>query len=113
MAKSDKQINKENNVAVPDDTHPVLAYRVGQLEKATSEGFVRLEAKLDNLRDGFVSHDQLAEAIKLGDSVHADHERRIAKLEGWNTWLVRIVVGAVVLAVLAMVIGSHIKVNGG
>lgn len=97
----------------PDDTHPVLAYRVGQLEKATSEGFIRLENKLDVLRDGFVSHEQLAEQVKLGDQVHADHERRIKKLEDNNTWLVRLVVGAVILAAVALVVGSHVKLIGG
>lgn len=97
----------------PDDTHPVLAYRVGQLEKATSEGFLRLENKLDTLRDGFVSHEQLAELIKGGDAAHKELGDRITKLEGWNTWLVRLVVGAVVMAGLALIVGNHIKVIGG
>lgn len=99
----------------PNDHPNVLAYRVGQLEKATTAGFDQtardfagLHAKLDTLRDGFVSHEQMAEAIKQGDLVHADFEKRISKLEDWNSWGVRIVLGAVFLAVLGLVVKSNL-----
>lgn len=94
----------------PNDSPNVLAYRVGQLEKIVAEGFAKVDgnfatmhAKLDMLKDGFVSHEQLAEAVKQGQIVHSDHERRIASLEGVQIWLIKIIIGAVLLAVLASI----------
>lgn len=90
----------------PDDAPNVVAYRVGELEKTLKAGLLALHGKLDELRDGFVSHEQLAEAVKQGDLVHTDQERRISKLERWNEWLVRLVVGAVILAILALALNT-------
>jgi hypothetical protein len=104
--KTSKIVTEES---VEPNNHPnVLAYRVGQLEKTVNEGFITLHSKLDTLRDGFVSHEQMAEAIKQSDIVHADFERRISKLEGWNSWGAKIVLGTVFLAILGLVIKGNI-----
>ena len=39
----------------PNDTPDVLAYRVGQLEKAMVNGFAELKAQLNNLEQHYVS----------------------------------------------------------
>lgn len=38
------------------------------------------------------------------EAVRNDFEKRVSRLEGWNIWQVRLVIGAVILAVLALVL---------
>lgn len=86
----------------PDDSPNVVAYRVGELEKTVAQGFLTIHNKLDELRDGFVSHEQLDEHQKKADLIHAEQGRRIKKLEDNNAWVVRLVLTAVILSILAI-----------
>lgn len=103
-----RTIKTEETIVDPDNSPTVVAYRTGQLEKAVSEGFKAVHEKLDLLRDGFVSHEELAESVKQGELVHANHDRRIRKLEGWNSWVVKIVLLAVILAILGLILGQQV-----
>lgn len=87
------------------DDHPdVIAYRVGQLERSQAEGFARLEAKLDVMNNNLVTVGQLDAAKEEAKTVHREINKKIAKLEEWNTWAVRIVLGAVIIAVVSSVL---------
>lgn len=65
-------IQQETIVPTTDDTQPVVAFRVGQLEKR----FDSFEAKLDNLGGNFVTIETLRE-MKL----NADNEHKIFRTE--------------------------------
>lgn len=79
------------------DTADVVAYRVGELEKAVTVGFREHNEKLDKLANNFATNSAL-------DAV----DKRVSSLEGDRKWLVRLVVGAVILAMLSL-IGVGIK----
>lgn len=64
-----------------EDTQAVVAYRVGVLETTLSTGLKEINTKLDGLRDGVVSHEQLAEVEKAANKVHQDHESRLRTIE--------------------------------
>jgi hypothetical protein len=93
MAKSNKQINKEDNMADNSPDSPaVIAYRLGQVETAVKEGFNSHNEKLDNIVSNFSTKGEV-QAIDI----------RVQSLESDRVWLVRLVVGAVVFALLALV----------
>ena len=65
----------------------------------------RIEAKLDV--DGRKLDSLAVEVTKMGANADAVHRRlteRVEDLEAWQTWALRVVVGAVLLAVCAIVI---------
>lgn len=85
---------------IPTDNAPnIVAYRVGQLEDAVRIGFKEHNEKLDQLVTNFATNDTVA-GIDI----------RVTSLESDRKWLVRLVVGAVVFAVLAL-IGVGFKLN--
>lgn len=88
------------------DSPAVLAYRVGQLEKTQAEGFRSVNEKLDSLARNFTTKAELLSAQKVADLEHKELKERISKLEGWNIWIIRGVVGLVLAAV-----GAAIFVN--
>lgn len=53
------------------DTPAVLAYRVGQLEKAVSDGFRTFSDKLDSLTHNFVTHADVTALEKQASAEHA------------------------------------------
>lgn len=83
-------------VAIAD---PVVAYRLGQVEIAVKEGFKLHDEKLTELTSHFATETSLQGV-----------ETRVASLESDRMWLVRLVVGSVVFAVLAL-IGVGFKLN--
>ena len=55
----------ETNTEVPmkgEDTQPVLAYRVGQLEKSLTNGFQKLNDKLDVMACTYATHKDVEAA---------------------------------------------------
>lgn len=65
----------------------------------------RIEAKIDV--DGRKLDSLAVEVTKMGATADAVHKRlteRVEELEAWQTWALRVVVGAVLLAVCAIVI---------
>ena len=90
---------------MPEHDNPaVLAYRVGQLENNQKERFNRLEKKIDDMTTGFVTIDKLNDAKEAADDKHREQDGKIRSLEEWNIWAQRLVLGAVILAILAIVL---------
>jgi hypothetical protein len=92
------------------DDSAVLAYRVGQLEKTFAEGFQRLEAKIDDMTHNFVTKNDLMETEQRNTMEHSRLEGELDRVEidvreiqEWMKWITRIVIGAVVAAVLAII----------
>lgn len=94
---------KKQEALVVKDTQDVLAYRVGELEKSQAAGFARIDAKLDSIGQGFVTVNQLNIAQKNADDKHGEQDRRITRLEEWNTWAQRLVLGAVITGIIGTV----------
>lgn len=88
------------------DQKAVLVYRVGKLEEATVKGFEELKVQLNNLEKHYVTKQQLEDATKNGDMKHKEQDGRLNKLENWNEWAVKIVLGAIITAGLALVIAN-------
>lgn len=104
-----KQTTRTEEVTMIDDNSPgIVAYRVSQLEKTQKEGFLALNDKLEGIVQGFVTEKEMADAKVAAAEKHADMERRLTKLEGWNVWVTRIVLGAVVLGVLALLFSQNV-----
>jgi hypothetical protein len=100
MVKTNRQINKEDSVSDnTPDSPAVIAYRLGQVEVAVKEGFDKHDAKLTELTSNFASVSTV-NALSI----------RIGSLESDRKWLVRLVIGSVVFAMLAL-IGVGFKLN--
>jgi hypothetical protein len=86
----------------------VLAYRVGQLEIAVATGFRELKSELAAQRSVYATKVELADAKAI---CHEEHQRRdadITVIQKWLEWATRIVIGAVIVAVLALVVGPQV-----
>lgn len=106
MSQKTKTIIKETEEVSDRDNQPVLAYRVGQLEitlkdatQAQRESTEKLATKIDEYAHNFASKADLAD-------VESTFDRRITKVENWLNWIGKTVIGAVVLAVLGLVLYS-------
>jgi hypothetical protein len=95
MVKTNKQINKEAEVNDPDSSLAVVAYRTSQLEQAVKDGFKEHNEKLDSLANNFATK---ADAHAL--------DRRLAALESNQTWVVRLLIGQVFIALIATIGGA-------
>ncbi len=83
------------------DSNPtVVAYRVGQLENAVRAGFKEHNEKLDRMVENFATTSDLTTLAG-----------RVSDLENDRKWLARLVIGAVVFAVLSL-IGVGFKTLG-
>ena len=71
--------------------------------KHFSETLERIEGKFDTAIMGFVTHEKISDIEKAHTEKHNTQDRAIAKLEEWNVWATRIVLGAVILAILGIV----------
>ena len=88
----------------PDLSDAVKLAVVNTEIKHLSEAMVRIEGKFDTAINNFVTNEKLSDAQKRADEKHKQQDLAIKKLEDWNTWAVRIVGGAIILAVLGTVI---------
>lgn len=100
MVKSNAQINKEATSAPLEDSPAVIAYRMGQLENAVKAGFEKHDKKLDSLTSNFATKEEFS-------SINT----RVTSLESDRKWLARLVIGAVLFALLSL-IGVGFKVLG-
>lgn len=96
-----------------DSNDPTL----GEIARRLNEVFAKFDQVTSDLPRTFVNKDLFDAYKELAKANHerlqaeleaakASHEKRIADLEDDKTWLYRLVIGAVILAVLAMVIGT-------
>lgn len=70
------------------------------------ESMNRLEAKFDKAILGFVTHEKLNDVEKAFNAKHSVHSEKIAGLEDWNKWAIR-----VILLLVASAIGGVIFVT--
>lgn len=107
-----------------ENTSPVLAYRVSQLEKALNKGLDEIKKqnqthanKIDVYLHSVATKSDIASLLEQKSTEHARLEKkidtdkaeltvRIEKTENWLTWVGRIVISAVITAVLGLVIWS-------
>jgi hypothetical protein len=115
MSQKTKTIIKETEEVSDRDNQPVLAYRVGQLEIALKdaalaqresteshkEGVKELKDKMDTFGSNFATKLELEKEIQ---EVEERLSSRVSKVESWLTWAGRIIIGAVIAAVLGLVI---------
>lgn len=102
--KSTQTMTVETDGEQPNDTPNVVAYRVGELEKITAIGLREVRDELVNLKNHFVTHADL-EAVKTQHNIeHRSITDDISDLQNWNNWFVKIVLFAVIAAVIGTVI---------
>lgn len=97
MATTRQTVKTE--ISEPDNNPGVIAYRVGQLERTVVQGFKEHNEKLDALVNNFTP---------ISD--HNALVSRVVSLESDRKWIVRLVIGAVVFTMLAL-IGVGFKLN--
>lgn len=74
--------------------------------KHLSESMNRLEAKFDKAILRFVTHEKLNDVERAFNAKHSVHSEKIAGLEDWNKWAIR-----VILLLVASAIGGVIFVT--
>ena len=72
--------------------------------KHINESMARIEGKFDDAIKNFVTEKTLHDAQKLADQKHAEQDAAIKRLEEWNVWAVRIVLGLVITAIVGLVL---------
>lgn len=89
----------------------VISYRVGELEKRFDrfEGdmggrFDKFENKLDALAANFITHKEAEAILKKANLEHKNLDKRIGTLEATVKWVAIAIVGAVLTAILSLVI---------
>lgn len=94
MAKSQTQIAERvaRELADSPNSPGVVNYRLGQVEIAVKEGFQKHDALLNSLTSKFVTQSE-----------HLIIENRLSSLESDRKWIVRLVIGAVVFSLLALI----------
>lgn len=84
------------------DTSPVLAYRVGQLEKATTDGFEKLNTKLDALNSKFTPIEE-----------HNKLEKRVTDLENRKRLRDTLILVGLIISLFINVIVAYNLFTGG
>lgn len=90
-----------------DDSQPVVAFRVGQLEKR----FDTFEYKLDSLGGNFVTLAMMRDAKLIAEAEHKEFNERLIALETKTTSypliekIVFAAVGLVLISVLGAIVG--------
>ena len=74
--------------------------------KHLSESMNRLEAKFDKAILRFVTHEKLNDVERAFNAKHSVHSEKIAGLEDWNKWAIR-----VILLLVASAVGGVIFVT--
>lgn len=71
-----------------------------KFEREVLDRLIRLETKIDTQ-----DYKGISERVEIALNKSTNNEERISKLEDSNKWLVRLVLGALVLGILAFVYG--------
>lgn len=106
-SKTNNQPIVNVNPQMGEDSPAVLAYRVGELEKASREGFKKLEEKLEAMSHNFATHKDIEIAKEQAKMEHdaiyveiADVKKDVRALQK-RTW-VQNTLSAILGAVLAL-----------
>lgn len=109
MAKTNNPNIVNVNPPIGEDSPAVLAYRVGQLEKASREGFKELGDKLEAMSQNFATHKDIEVAKRQAKMEHdaiyveiADVKRDVHALQK-KTWIQN-TLSAIMGAILALLI---------
>lgn len=78
----------------------VLQTTVGHLNDTLN----RVEQKLDTMALNYVTNAQMVVSQKQADEIHNSMKSRINDLEKSQTWVFRVVVGAVITAVMGVLL---------
>lgn len=110
MSKTNNPKNVVNvNHQTSEDSPAVLAYRVGELEKASREGFKNLGEKLEAMSNNFATHKDIEMAKKQAkmehDAIYSEIEdlKSDIQLLKRKTWIQN-TLSAILGAVLALLI---------
>ena len=80
----------------PKDQPAVLAYRVGEVERAVREGFVGQSKKLDEMVKGFVTEKEWNDFKETINEEHGQLWGAIKGIKSTARWLLGTVIAAVV-----------------
>lgn len=99
--KSTKQTTIQEEVSSNNGfpSADLINFRFDQNDKILAA----LDAKVDRFLTQVVTSKELADAKVESVAQHLTLSNRIDKLESWNDWAMRLVLGAVILAVLATI----------
>jgi len=93
MSKTNNQPIVNVNPQVGEDSPAVLAYRVGQLEKTSRDGFQKLTDKLEQMASVFATHKDIEVAKEQAEMEHKaiyeeieDVKKDVQKLQK-RTWI--------------------------
>lgn len=109
MAKTNNPNIVNVNPLTGEDSSAVLAYRVGQLEKSSREGFKALSDKLEAMSSVFATHKDIEVAKEQANMEHKaiyneleDVKEDVKKLQK-KTWIQN-TLSAILGAVLALLV---------
>lgn len=109
MAETNNQPIVNVNPQMGEDSPAVLAYRVGQLEKSSREGFQKLSDKLDKMSAVFATHKDIEVAKEQAELEHRaiyeeinDVKKDVEKLQK-KTWIQN-TLSAILGAVIALLV---------
>lgn len=97
----------EREIEMPTPTQPptTVAEAVMNTElKHVNATMARIEGKFDKAIEGFASKERVDAVERANNAKNKEQDEAIKKLEDWNTWAVRIVLAAVILAGMGLVL---------
>ena len=71
------------------------------------EDVSELTALVKEQSKNYATKEELRTAIKIAEEKHKDQDKAIKDLEDWNLWAQRLVIGAVILAVVGLVLKGN------
>lgn len=96
------------NKDTEENAPAVLAYRVGQLEKTVATGFREIKSELADLKMHYATKADMQELEARNTMEHKRIDNEVSEIKAWMDWATRIVIGAVLVAVLSLVVGSQV-----
>lgn len=102
--KNKKTNIEEVGMTQEDDDRNVKVAVLQNTVSHLNDTLNRVEAKLDTMALNYVTNAQLIVAQKQADDVHLVFKTRIDELEKSQTWVYRLVVGAVITAVMGVLL---------
>lgn len=118
MPKTNNQPIVNVNPQMGEDSPAVLAYRVGQLEKITHDGFQQLYDKLDMMSSVFATHKDIevakAQAKKEHEAIYGEIEdmkedMKVLKKKTWVQNTLSAVLGAVLALLVTYAVNGMLK----
>lgn len=97
-----------------EDSPAVIAYRVGQLEKAVADGFVALGNKLEIMQSNFATKNDLTTLEKQASEEHKDIrddilvvKQEVDEIKKWKDGVIGKIAGAAVVMLVLMLLAVY------